>query len=97
MHSAAAIAGRADFLLTWDSLGFPESQLRNHGLRVTNVDRFLCEQFNLFPDDFVRVIRNQVSDLTSSRLTCDELLKKLDHPTGVPQFSAKIQRYLNPD
>jgi hypothetical protein len=96
VHSAAAIAGNANILLTRDRAGFPRTPLRRHGLRVTTVDQFLCEQFTLFPDDLIRVLNNQVSDLTKSRLTRDELLNCLSHHSGAPRFARQVRQYLRP-
>jgi predicted nucleic acid-binding protein len=94
VHSAAALAGRADVLLTRDTAGFPRESLRRRGLRVTNVDQFMCEQFNLFPADIIRVLDNQVEDLTKSGLTRDELLDRLNHPAGAPRFTRRVRRHL---
>ncbi|MCE6993460.1 PIN domain-containing protein [Saccharothrix sp. S26] len=94
VHSAAALAGNADLLLTRDTKGFPKAALGRRGLRVTTADQFLCEQFAAFPDDLVRVVRNQVDDLTKSRLTVDELLDRLSHPTGTPRFATRVRRRL---
>jgi predicted nucleic acid-binding protein len=94
VHSAAAIAGNADILLTRDSTGFPRASLRRRGLRVANADQFLYEQFSLFPGDLIRILDNQVAALTKSRLTRDELLSRLDHPTGAPRFAQRVRRYL---
>jgi predicted nucleic acid-binding protein len=94
VHSAAAIAGQADVLLTRDTAGFPKRPLSRRGVRVTTADQFLYEQFSHFPDDFIRVLDNQVADLTRSRLTRDELLDHLDHPTGTPRFVKRVRRYL---
>lgn len=93
-HSAAAIAGDADALLTRDTKGFPRTSLGRRGLRVTTADQFLYEQFTLFPDDLVRALNNQVDDLTRTKLTLDELLDRLSHPTGVPRFVARVRRFL---
>ncbi|MEU4766962.1 hypothetical protein AB0H12_27270 [Actinosynnema sp. NPDC023794] len=56
-HSAAALAGKADVLLTRDVRGFPKQALGRRGLRVTTADQFLCEQFAAFPED-VEVVRD---------------------------------------
>jgi hypothetical protein len=96
VHSAAAIGARADILLTRDTKGFPQAALRRRGLRVTTVDQFLCEQFALFPDDLIRILDNQVADLTRSRLTREELLSRLGHRTGAPRFAQRVRRYLRP-
>jgi predicted nucleic acid-binding protein len=94
IHSAAAIGGHADVLLTRDTKGFPPTALRKRGLRVTTVDQFLCEQFALFPDDLIRVLDNQAADLTRSRLTRDDLLNQLGHQSGAPRFAQRVHRYL---
>lgn len=94
VHSAAAIAGGAHVLLTRDTAGFPREPLRRRGLRVTNADQFLCEQFTLFPEDLVRVLENQVEDLTRSQLSLPELLDRFDHPGGAPRFARRVRRYL---
>lgn len=93
-HSAAALAGKADFLLTRDTKGFPKAALGRRGLRVATADQFLCEQFAAFPEDLVRVVRNQVADLTKSRLTVGDLLDRLSHPTGAPRFAGRVRRRL---
>jgi predicted nucleic acid-binding protein len=94
VHSAAAIGGYANILLTRDTRGFPPAALRRRGLRVTTADQFLCEQFMLFPDDLVRVLDNQAADLTRSRPTRDELLNHLGHQSGAPRFAQRVRRYL---
>jgi hypothetical protein len=86
-HSAAAIAGHADVLLTRDAAGFPRAALHRLGLRVVDADQFLCEQFDLFPQDLIRVLDNQVADLTRSRLTRERLIHCLRHPSGTPLFA----------
>jgi PIN domain len=94
VHSAAAIAGRADVLLTRDTAGFPRAALHRLGLRVADVDQFLCERFDLFPDDLARVLDNQVEDLTKSRLTRERLIHCLRHPAGTPLFADRVLAYL---
>jgi predicted nucleic acid-binding protein len=94
VHSAAAIAAHAHVLLTHNTSDFPPRSLAKRGLRVTNVDQFMCEQFAEFPDDLVRVLRNQVEDTTKSKLDLDGLLIALDHPTGTPRFARLARKHL---
>lgn len=94
VHSAAALVAGADVLLTRDTKGFPRASLRDRGLRVTNVDQFLCEEFAEFPDDIVLALRHQVDDLTKSRLSFEELLEALDHPGGTPRLVGRVRRRL---
>jgi hypothetical protein len=93
-HSAAAVGGHADVLLTRDAAGFPHAALGRLGVRVTDVDTFLCKQFDLFPDDLVGVVDCQVRDLTSITLTRCQLLDRLCHPSGAPRFVELMRRYL---
>lgn len=94
LHSAAAVAAKADVLLTYNTRDFPPRALAKHGLRVTTVDQFMCEQFAAFPDDLVRVLHNQVEDTTKSKLDLEALLAALDHPGGAPRFVRQIRRHL---
>ena len=94
LHSAAAIAGAAKILLTRDTSGFPEKTLARLGLRVTNVDQFLCEQFDIFPDDLIRILDEQIKDLTRSRPTQSTLFDHLSRPTSAPKFVGRVRRYL---
>lgn len=92
VHSAAAIAAGATVLLTRDKKGFPAEPLQLLGLRITDVDVFLCEQFDLFPDDLVRVLDRQVEGLTKSKLTRAQLLDAVE--VNAPQFAKQIRRHL---
>lgn len=94
VHSAAALAAGADALLTNDAKGFPPRLLARRGLRVVNVDRFMCEQFILLPDDIMRALRNQVEDLTRSKRDLNALLTALDHPSGTPRFVRLVRDHL---
>jgi predicted nucleic acid-binding protein len=93
-HSAAAVRGHADILLTRDTAGFPPAALAHLGVRVTDVDTFLCGQFDQFPDDLVRIIDCQIQDLTSITLTRCQLLDRLCHPAGAARFAGVVSRYL---
>ncbi len=95
VHSAAAIAAEADVLLTYDTKGFPPRSLARSGLRVMNIDQFMCEQFASLPDDIMRALRNQVEDMTRSKLDLDGLLTALDHPTGTPRFVRLVRNHLD--
>jgi hypothetical protein len=49
VHSAAAIGGHANILLTRDAKGFPQTALRKRGLRVTTVDQFPLRTVRALP------------------------------------------------
>jgi predicted nucleic acid-binding protein len=94
VHSAAAVAADADVFLTYNTRDFPPRSLAKHRLRVTNVDQFMCEQFAAFPEDLMRVLHNQVEDMTKSKLDLETLLAALDHPGGAPRFVRLVRKHL---
>jgi predicted nucleic acid-binding protein len=53
---AAAIAGHADVILTFNAQDFPRGTLRDEGLERQNPDEFLCQVRIEKPDGFARVL-----------------------------------------
>lgn len=56
VHSAAAIAGGAEMLVTWDRSGFPTKDLADLGLRVTDPDAYLCEMVDGIGDQVIATL-----------------------------------------
>lgn len=63
VHSAAAIAGGAELLITWDKSGFPAEELRAQGLRVIDPDTYLVEIFV----DLEAEVRATIDDIARSK------------------------------
>ncbi len=55
-HSAAAISGRVDFLLSADRTGFPIRD--THPARRRHPDDYLTEIFDLFPGEILEVLHD---------------------------------------
>ncbi|MCA1226083.1 PIN domain-containing protein [Saccharopolyspora sp. 6M] len=91
VHSAAAVAGEATVLLTRDRAGFPHEPLLLWGVRATNVDEFLCELFDRYPDDLGRVLDEQVAGLVRSRLSHRQLLDALG--VNAPLFADRVRAH----
>lgn len=65
------------------------------GLEAQSPDEFLCNLFDLDPDGFVGMLREQAADLVKPPMTFDELLERLarvvpDLVVAVRQHVAKI-------
>ncbi|GAA0412272.1 hypothetical protein Acor_16350 [Acrocarpospora corrugata] len=55
-HMAAAIAGRAQTLVTWNRADFPAKFLARFGLTVTDPDTYLCSLLSQSPREVVDVL-----------------------------------------
>lgn len=58
---AAALAGRADVIATWNMKHFPETALAPYGLRAVTPDDLLCELFAVDPEDAMTVMHELVA------------------------------------
>lgn len=54
-------------------------------------DEFLCHLFNLQPDAFTELLREQASDLVRRPVTFDELLERLGRV--VPDLTSRVRRH----
>lgn len=74
---AAAIAGRADIIVTENLKDFPEAVLDLHGLEAQGLDEFLLNQLDLMPDATIRALHEQAQATRRPPLTTGELLASL--------------------
>jgi len=89
---AAAVAGRAQVLVTFNVKHFPPASVNPHDLTVVTPDAFLLDQLDLYPG---RVGRALVCQLTAARrppLTMGQLLGRLSR-AGVPGFADEARRH----
>ena len=49
VHMAAAVAGRAAAIVTWNLADFPASELASQGVRVCTPDDYLSDLLNAWP------------------------------------------------
>jgi len=71
---AAAIAGRASLILTWNLRHFPASELGKFDLRVQTPDAFLCAVYDEVPDLIVGSLANARRNLTKSRISAPDFI-----------------------
>jgi predicted nucleic acid-binding protein len=89
---AAAVKAGAQVIATSNLKDFaplPE------GLEAQSPDEFLCNLFDLDPEAFVEILREQSVDLVNPPVTLDELLERLGRV--VPDLVAAVQQHGHAD
>lgn len=90
---AAAIAGRADIIVTNNIRHFPDLVLNQHGLEAQSLDEFLLNQLDLSRDVTLRVLTEQAQAARRPPLAPAELLQDLER-SGVPSFATEAATQL---
>jgi predicted nucleic acid-binding protein len=90
---AAAVAGRADALVTFNLRDFPAAGLRPHRVEAIHPDEFLVNTFELSPQLVVRAVVDQ-AEATGRHgypaLSLDEVLDRLAK-CGAPGFARAVR------
>ena len=95
-HMAAAIAGNADTIVTWNHGDFPAEALAAHGVQVCTPDQYLSDLLDAWPEEVVGTVARLAGerrrppmtpvDLTTSspRLACQRsrIAYRRSWPTG---------------
>lgn len=84
VHSAAAIAGRANVILSADRRGFPPQDTAPARRRAP--DAYLTQLLRRYPDDVLRVVGEMGSSLRAP-LSRSDVLRRLDK-AGLHRFAA---------
>lgn len=92
---AAAIAGGAQAIVTFNTKDFPAAVLEPRGVQARSPDQFLLDQLDLFPSVALEVLENQARDLSRPAMDLAGLLNNLER-CGVPDF-VEAARRLAPD
>lgn len=85
---AAAIAGRADVIVTYNLADFPDNSYRSYGLDVQDPDTFLVHQYTLAPTRVIRMMDRLAKDRRPPMDTPTGILRLLEK--SVPQFSRAL-------
>jgi predicted nucleic acid-binding protein len=88
-HMAAAIAGGASVLITYNLKDFKEEQFTAHGIVVATPDNFLCDLLEREPEVVLAMVRDRFTSFNTPTLTYSEYLNLLSN--SVPKFSAKCK------
>ena len=90
---AAAIAGRADVIITLNLKDFPPDTLRPLGLEAQTPDEFLLNQLDLDPDEVMQCLFRQAQATRNPHIAVQELLKRLAN-SGNNRFSVEAGKQL---
>jgi predicted nucleic acid-binding protein len=85
---AAAIAGRADAIITFNLRHFPAGNLAPHGIEVQHPDDFVVRQMDLNFEVVLEAVRRQRANLKRPPLEVDRFLDILD----AQQLSKTVER-----
>ncbi|MGW0928350.1 PIN domain-containing protein [Streptomyces sp. NPDC002644] len=84
-HAAAAIAGGARTLITWNLDDFPARDLVRHGLRVVDPDTYLCALLEEWPREVRTTVIRLAAEKRNPPVTLRAVLARLAK-AGVPHF-----------
>jgi predicted nucleic acid-binding protein len=93
-HMAAAIAGGARVLVTWNRSDFPTEPLSQHGLRVMDPDDYLCQLVDDVPDEVAATVVRLAGEKQRPRMSTLELVDALEK-AGVPRFAGTLRERLS--
>ena len=88
---AAAVAGHADVIVTWNVRHFPRSACRSHGIAVETPDEFLARMCVSDPTAVDAALVRQVARYTSPPMTVKDLLAR--HALRLPRFVAAVRAH----
>ena len=93
VHIAAAIAGGAEAIVTWNRADFPAEALAAHRLRVCTPDDYLCDLLDAWPDDVLETVVRLAGEKRRPPMTPLDLTNFFAK-AGAPAFAQRLQKRL---
>jgi predicted nucleic acid-binding protein len=93
VHMAAAIAGRAAAIVTWNLADFPAEELASHGVRVCTPDSYLCDLLDVWPDEVLNSVVRLAGEKRHPPMTPVDLTN-LFAKAGIPALAQRLQAML---
>ena len=93
VHMAAAVAGRAAAIVTWNLADFPASELASQGVRVCTPDDYLCDLLEAWPDEVLNSVVRLAGEKRRPPMTAIDLTNSLAK-AGVPAVAQRLQTML---
>ena len=92
-HMAAAVAGRAESLVTWNAKDFDCGFIRKHAIKIMDPDAYLCALYEEFPDEVLATIAKLAVSKRRPPMTPVDLADALDR-AGVKEFASLVRSHL---
>jgi predicted nucleic acid-binding protein len=89
-HMAAAVAGQAESLITWNVKDFDCDFIRKHAIRIMDPDEYLCTLYEEFPDEVLATIAGLAASKRRPPLTPVALVDALDR-ARVKEFASLVR------
>jgi len=93
VHMAAAIAGSAEAIVTWNQADFPTEALAGYRMRVCTPDDYLCDLLDAWPDEVLDTVVRLAGEKRNPPMTPVDLTNVFAK-AGVPAFAQRLQRRL---
>lgn len=93
VHMAAAIAGGAEAIVTWNRSDFPAQALAAHGIRVCAPDEYLCGLLDAWPDEVLATVVRLAGEKRRPPMAPADLIDLLAK-AGVPTFADRLRAQL---
>jgi predicted nucleic acid-binding protein len=93
-HMAAAVAGNASAIITWNRADFPAAELASLGVRVVDPDEYLCELIVDVPHEVLETVVRVAAQKRRPPLTPFDLSDSLGK-AGVRNFAARLRDHLD--
>jgi predicted nucleic acid-binding protein len=90
---ASAVRANAEVIVTFNIRDFPEPALKPYDILAIHPDEFLLDQLDLYPGLTIDVLEKQAASYRREPTTIAGLLPLLER-TGLPRFTAEIQRHI---
>lgn len=91
---AAAIAGKAAYIVTWNLKGFPAKDLASHRVTSQSPDAFLTDLHAAFPDALISSIKRARHNLRKTMPSVETFIDGLQQ-SGLKTFPALLHRNID--
>jgi predicted nucleic acid-binding protein len=93
VHMAAAVAGHAIAIVTWNLADFPAEALACHGVRVCTPDDYLSDLLDVWPGELLATVVRMAGEKRRPPMTPSALADSLSK-AGIPAFAQRLQATL---
>jgi predicted nucleic acid-binding protein len=93
-HMAAAVAGNASVIVTWNRADFPTADLARYGIQVVDPDEYLCELIVDLPNEVTDTVVRIAGEKRRPPMTAFDICDSLRN-AGVEGFAVRLRNHLD--